>query len=86
MSKYTYLGARMSRKLGFQISRKVSFMERNLFILDDVTYGFSNIYEYNISDSSIRKVVCLLGLPTKARIPIVFRFIIEYSNLRDFGP
>jgi hypothetical protein len=30
----------------------------NLFILDDVTYGLAT-YEYNISDSSIRKVVCL---------------------------
>jgi hypothetical protein len=28
----------------------------------------------------------LLALPTKARIGIVFRFIIEYSSLRDFGP
>jgi hypothetical protein len=29
----------------------------------------------------------LLALPTKARIFIVFRFIIiEYSSLRDFGP
>jgi hypothetical protein len=27
----------------------------------------------------------LLALPTKARI-IVFRFIIEYGSLRDFGP
>jgi hypothetical protein len=27
MSKYTYLGSRMSRKLRFQMSRKVSFME-----------------------------------------------------------
>jgi hypothetical protein len=26
---------------------------------------------------------CLLAVPTKARI-IVFRFIIEYSSLRDF--
>jgi hypothetical protein len=32
-------------------------------------------------------LVCLLALPTtKARIFIVFRFIIEYSSLRDFGP
>jgi len=28
----------------------------------------------------------LLALSTKARIPIVFRFIIEYSSLTDFGP
>jgi len=28
----------------------------------------------------------LLALPTKARIPVVFRFIIEYSSLMDFGP
>jgi len=28
----------------------------------------------------------LLALPTRARIFIVFRFIIEYSSLRDFGP
>jgi hypothetical protein len=27
----------------------------------------------------------LLALPTKARI-LCFRFIIEYSSLRDFGP
>jgi hypothetical protein len=27
----------------------------------------------------------LLALPTKAK-DIVFRFIIEYSSLRDFGP
>ncbi len=26
----------------------------------------------------------LLALPTKARIGIVFRFIIEYNSLRDF--
>jgi hypothetical protein len=28
----------------------------------------------------------LLALPTKARIFIVFRFILECSSLRDFGP
>ncbi len=27
----------------------------------------------------------LLALPTKAK-DIVFRFLIEYSSLRDFGP
>ncbi len=27
----------------------------------------------------------MLVLPTKARIFIVFRFIIEYNNLMDFG-
>jgi hypothetical protein len=35
------------------------------------------------------KLFCfvLLALPTsKARILLVFRFIIEYSSLRDFGP
>ncbi len=31
--------------------------------------------------------LCLLPLPTtKARKDIVFRFIIEYSSLSDFGP
>jgi hypothetical protein len=31
--------------------------------------------------------LCLLALPTKTRILLVFRFIIiEYSSLRDFGP
>jgi hypothetical protein len=29
--------------------------------------------------------LALLALPTKARI-IVFRFLIEYSSFRDFGP
>ncbi len=48
MSKYTYLGSRMSRKLGFQISRKSIIYGRNLFILDDVTYGLAT-YEYSIS-------------------------------------
>jgi hypothetical protein len=32
-----------------------------------------------------RKLVSLLALPTKAK-DIVFRFIIEYSSLMDFGP
>jgi len=78
MSKYTYLGSRMSRKLRFQMSRKVSFMERNLFILDDVTYGLATYMNTTFLIHLLRKVVCLLALPTKARIPIVFRFIIEY--------
>ncbi len=34
----------------------------------------------------IYKDMCLLGLPTTKARDIVFRFIIEYSNLRDFGP
>jgi hypothetical protein len=29
--------------------------------------------------------LALLALPTKARI-LCFRFLIEYSSLRDFGP
>jgi hypothetical protein len=29
--------------------------------------------------------LCLLALPSTAR-GIVFRFIIEYNSLRDFGP
>jgi hypothetical protein len=38
-----------------------------------------NCFGYSLSD--------LLALrTTKARIPIVFRFIIEYSCSRDFGP
>jgi hypothetical protein len=28
----------------------------------------------------------LLALPTKGKDIVVFRFIIEYSSLRDFGP
>jgi hypothetical protein len=30
--------------------------------------------------------VCLLALPTKGKDIVVFRFIIEYSSFRDFGP
>jgi hypothetical protein len=29
--------------------------------------------------------LCLLALPTQGK-DIVFRFVIEYSSLRDFGP
>ncbi len=31
-------------------------------------------------------LLTLLALPTKEGKDIVFRFIIEYSSLRDFGP
>jgi hypothetical protein len=32
----------------------------------------------------VHNKICLLALPTKTRIFIVFRFITEYSSLRDF--
>jgi hypothetical protein len=41
---------------------------------------------FEISLCPLRKVVCLfIGLAYQGK-DIVFRFIIEYSSLRDFGP
>jgi len=42
-------------------------------------------YSVVVLPSHTRVTVLLLALPTTARIFIVFRFIIEYSSLRDFG-
>ncbi len=42
------------------------------------------IFQNTIVFASCRYTPFLLALPTKARI-FVFRFIIEYSSLMDFG-
>jgi hypothetical protein len=41
---------------------------------------------YGINNTKLWCVHFLLALPTKAKDIAVFRFIIEYSSLRDFGP
>jgi hypothetical protein len=48
-------------------------------------YALLAIYLHLIANIWVEGLRFLLALPTQTRIPIVFRFIIEYSSLRDFG-
>jgi hypothetical protein len=36
--------------------------------------------------TDVQPNIYLSALPTKGKDIVVFRFIIEYSSLRDFGP
>ncbi len=58
------------------IVSKFGFMLVSCKVLREMTSVFGG----HMSDGH------LLALSTKARISIVFRFIIEYSSLMDFGP
>jgi hypothetical protein len=44
------------------------------------------VNEWMNESLSLSLSLSLLALSTKALKDIVFRFIIEYSSLRDFGP
>jgi len=56
---------------------KIKILVAKLFNILQVLYNLENLPLFWLP---------LLALPTKQGKDVVFRFIIEYSSFRDFGP
>jgi hypothetical protein len=54
-----------------------------IFIIYLLNHGF-DIWNFKLQALHVQLSFCLLALAMKGK-DIVFRFIIEYSSLRDFG-